>query len=213
MRVAGIQRLSLVDYPGVVACTLFTPGCNMRCPYCHNSGLIYEKCYVDPMPFLKARRGILDGVCVSGGEPTLQDGIAEFLSDVRGMGYLVKLDTNGTRPVVLSECLPFVDYVAMDLKLPLERYGEFGADPSAIEESIGMLGSWREDWELRTTVADGVLSEEDIASMSEVAKVAPRWVLQKYVGSESVLDPSGLSAWDDDRMLSAISGNMEIRGI
>jgi len=149
---AGLQKLTLLDFPGYVACTLFTRGCNMRCPFCHNSALVTradeQKLYTNEeiLAFLKKRQGILDGGASTGGEPTLAHGLAEFLEQVRELGYKIKLDTNGTRPDVLGDIVSrgLVDYVAMDIKNSREKYGVTVGfndryDLSPIDESIEFL--------------------------------------------------------------------------
>jgi pyruvate formate lyase activating enzyme len=190
MILGGLQPCSFIDYPGRLAAVAFTRGCNLRCPYCHNPGLV-----APPWPgaveegevlaLLAARRGKLDGLVVTGGEPTLQPDLLPFLRRVKSLGFAVKLDTNGTRPDVLRDLLTarLLDYVAMDLKDEPERYPEWlgdGGDPEALRRSIALLASSGVDHELRTTV---VLPRHDparLARMARVAAPAGRWVLQAY---------------------------------
>ena len=192
--IAGLQKMTLLDFPGKVACTVFLQGCNYRCPFCHNSELL--SCQGEPLmdtgtllSFLKGRKGLLDGVCVSGGEPTLEPDLEELLRSVKSLGYAVKLDTNGSRPEVLKRLVAedLVDYVAMDVKNSPARYGESTglakADLSAVEESLRFLMSGAVAYELRTTVVSQLHSEADIDEMGAwVASLgAPgKWFLQAF---------------------------------
>ena len=160
MRIGGLQKVTLLDYPGKVACTVFLPGCNLRCPFCHNGGLV-----LGPMPaeldseellaFLRKRRGLLDGVCVTGGEPLLRPDLPELLSQIKELGYPVKLDTNGGRPAQLRALAEagLVDYVAMDVKNSPGRYGETagvpGLDLAPFRESVSFLLQGTVDYEFR----------------------------------------------------------------
>jgi pyruvate formate lyase activating enzyme len=175
--IKGLQKLTLLDFPGVVAATVFLGGCNLRCPFCHNASLVIPEKYGETIPdeeffeFLESRKGRLQGVCVSGGEPTLYPKISDFLGRIKEMGYLVKLDTNGTRPEVLSELIEkgLVDYVAMDIKNSPLRYGETVGisdfDPTPIAESAAILMSGKVDFEFRTTVSRELHNEEDIENI------------------------------------------------
>ena len=209
MKIPGIQKMTLLDYPGKVACTVFLGGCNFRCPYCHNSellsgeieGVMEREALVQ---LLQKRRGLLDAVCISGGEPTLQPELEDLVRQIKAMGYLVKLDTNGSRPEVLR-CLVeagLVDYVAMDIKNAPQRYSETaGAEVnlSAIEESILFLLQGAVDYEFRTTVAEQLHTREDIAAIGawlknlSPAQKAKRYFLQPFVDRETVCF-AGLSA-------------------
>lgn len=190
MRIAGVVKSSFVDYPGMIAAVIFTPGCNLRCFYCHNpvlrdadseaSGRTQE----EVLTWLRIRRGLLDAVVVSGGEPTLQTGLAEFVTEVRALGYLVKLDTNGTRPGVLASLLGkgVLDFVAMDIKAPPEKYDEIcGAivDQGAIDKSIALLMDGSVDYEFRTTVIPQ-LTPEDFLAMASRIRYARTYALQRY---------------------------------
>ena len=205
----GLQKLTLLDFPGYVACTLFTRGCNMRCPFCHNAELLED---ADPvmtvdafLTFLKKRQGILEGVCVTGGEPTLRKDLPDFIRRIKELGYLVKLDTNGYRPDVLKALVKdgLVDYVAMDIKNCPARYAETAGvtdpDISKIEESMIFLMEGDLDFEFRTTVVQqlhGVKELEAIGKwfqkLSPVHKVK-KYFLQPYTDRDSVLC-GGLSA-------------------
>lgn len=204
MVISGLQKMTLLDYPGKVACTVFLQGCNFRCPFCHNSDLLGND---GPEPvseetlfaFLKKRVGLLDAVCVTGGEPTLQKDLPELLEKIKALGYLVKLDTNGNRPDVLKAVVEagLVDYVAMDIKNCPARYGETAGVPNMslahIEESIRFLVTGKVDYEFRTTVADELHDEAEMEAIGQWltglnggCKI-PKLFLQPYVDRDSVL--------------------------
>lgn len=195
MRIQGFQKLTLLDYPGKVACILFTEGCNFRCPFCHNAALVS---HVDPsarlsveeiLSQLEKRKGILDGVCITGGEPLLQRGLEEFLSAVKQMGLSVKLDTNGTFPERLRALVEagVVDYVAMDVKNCREKYARTAGVQTlaldAIEESVAFLLEGRVPFEFRTTVTEELHTPEDIGAIAEWIKGAPAYYIQNFVDS------------------------------
>jgi pyruvate formate lyase activating enzyme len=203
MRIASLQRVSLIDYPGKIAATVFTQGCNFRCGYCHNAELVLPDRYGpltaedDIFSFLKLRRGKLEGVVVTGGEPTIQDDLGEFLRTVKDIGYLVKLDTNGSNPGVLETLIEgkIVDYIAMDLKGPLERYPEIASvpvDTAAIERSIELIMACGVEHEFRTTVVKSHLDSRDLLSVAKVINKARLYVLQPFV-PRKMLDDSFLS--------------------
>ena len=190
MRVGGVQKCSFVDYPGKLAAVVFTPGCNLRCFYCHNPALLQAADCRTEIPlaaalaFLESRRGLLDAVVITGGEPTLQADLETFIRRVRRMGFAVKLDTNGTRPDVLKSLLDknLLDFVAMDVKAPLHRYEEIcgrGVDLDAIRTSIDILLSCEIDTEFRTTFAPQ-LSAADIVMIAGRIRGARRYALQQY---------------------------------
>ena len=189
MRIAGFQKLSTVDYPGKLAAVVFTAGCNLDCSYCHNRALIDPSTRLpwwdarEVLGILAKRRGFLDGVAISGGEPTLQPDLEDFAGQVRDLGYAVKLDTNGTQPAVLSRLIArgLLDYVAMDVKAPLEKYETIcgaGVEIAAIESSIALLLEGQVDYEFRTTVSP-LLSHEDLKAISRLVRGARRHVLQR----------------------------------
>jgi pyruvate formate lyase activating enzyme len=204
-------QVTLADYPQKIAASLFTGGCNFRCPNCHNRDLVLSPDLLPdvPMPeieaFLEARRGLLDGIVISGGEPTLQPDLIPFCTRVREMGYAVKLDTNGYRPDVLRALLGAVDYVAMDVKAPLAKYESAAGvhvDTSRIERSVDLLLESGLSCEFRTTVVPGLLDEQDIAEIAAwLAAVAAarksdkpgivRYYLQQFVPHDT-LDPAML---------------------
>ncbi|NLM72635.1 MAG: anaerobic ribonucleoside-triphosphate reductase activating protein [Clostridiaceae bacterium] len=190
MRIAGLQRSSLIDYPEKISAVVFTQGCNMNCSYCHNSRLIrdYDNCNFydesEVLEFLNKRRGLLDGVVITGGEPTLQKDLVDFIIQVREMGFLVKLDTNGTNPSVLKKLIDdnLVDYVAMDIKAPMAKYRQIccsEVDTGKIEESIDILLDGKVEYEFRTTYAPE-LEEVDLIDISRFIKGAGRYVIQQY---------------------------------
>lgn len=202
--ISGLQKMTLLDYPGKVACTVFLQGCNFRCPFCHNSDLL-GKDGPEEIPeeallaFLKKRVGLLDAVCITGGEPTLQKELPDLIRRIKALGYLVKLDTNGSRPAVLKALTEekLIDYVAMDIKNSPGRYGETvgmpNMDLSGVEESIRYLLQNHVPYEFRTTVADELHSEKDMEEMGQwlcgmVKECKPiRHYIQPYADRESVL--------------------------
>jgi pyruvate formate lyase activating enzyme len=217
MNIAGLQKMTLLDFPGRVACTVFLGGCNFRCPFCHNSELFMgkpEKLMEDEefFAFLKSRKGLLDGVCVSGGEPTLYPGLEEMLRRIKALGFAVKLDTNGSRPEVLKALVEkgLVDHVAMDVKNGPQQYGETTGTPGVslekIEESLRFLMTDAVSYELRTTVVEPLHEEASILEMgrwfkSLVPGKKPRVLyLQKFVDRDTVIF-SGLSAPSEEEMV------------
>lgn len=201
MNFCGMNKTTLLDYPEHVAATLFTGGCNMRCPFCQNSGLVLEPGSQPVIPeqevldFLEKRKGILEGVCITGGEPTLQAQLGDFVRRVRELGYLVKLDTNGYRPEVLRQMLEegALDYVAMDIKASRERYGIACGLPdvelSLIEESVDLLKNSRIPYEFRTTVVKGLHDPEEFTTIGQWLQGCRAYYLQSYRDSEQVMQP------------------------
>lgn len=183
--IAGLQKTTLMDFPGCLAAIVFTPGCNYDCFYCHNREVLARPPLLameEVMAFLTRRQGLLEGVVVSGGEPTLHPALPDFFRMLRAMGYKTKLDTNGSAPQVLRRLMDdgLVDYVAVDLKAPLLRYPEICAhDASGLEETVALLGAFPISWELRTTVIPQ-LTLEDLQAMAPLAARAPAWFLQGY---------------------------------
>lgn len=207
MEFHGINKLTLLDYPGHLACTLFTGRCNLRCPFCHNAGLVLAPEAEPRIPtedilqFLKKRSGTLEGVCVTGGEPTLQPDLRSFLRECKELGYLVKLDTNGTRPDVLEKALAagLLDYIAMDIKNCPDRYAETaglsGIRLSAFEDSIRLIRGSGLPYEFRTTVVRELHTREDLLAIGEWLKGSKTYVLQAFVDSGSLIG-TGLSGYD-----------------
>ena len=200
MQIGGVQKTSLLDYPDKISAIVFTYGCNFRCGYCHNPELIVMKnepawTIAGFFEFLNTRKGKLDGVVVTGGEPCLQKGLIDFIKQIKYMGFLVKLDTNGTFPSVLKEVLPFVDYIAMDIKAPLYKYKtitKVNIDTEKIKESINIIMNSGIDYEFRTTVVKSQLNMEDFEAIGELIKGAEKYYLQKFVPSK-ILDPNLIS--------------------
>ena len=208
--ICGLQKMTLLDYPGKIACTVFLGGCNFRCPFCHNSELFMgkpEKLMEDEdfFKFLKSRKGLLDGVCVSGGEPTLYKNLPEFLARIKELGFLVKLDTNGSRPEVVKELVEnnLVDYIAMDVKNSPAMYAQTigleTMDLAPIEESLRLLIGGNMPYELRTTLVSQLHTEESIQDMGQwlqslVTGMKPKKLfLQSFVDRDTVLF-AGLTA-------------------
>lgn len=210
MKFYGFQKMTMLDYPGKVACIVFTGGCNLRCPFCHNALLVTQVDNVvydeeEIIEYLKKRKGLLDGICVSGGEPLLQVGLESFLQRVKELGYSVKLDTNGTFPARLKSLVEkgLVDYVAMDIKNCKEKYelttGTNSFDISKIEESVNFLLSGKVDYEFRTTIVDGLQETQDIVKIGEWIKGAKKYFLQNFVDSGNLIG-SGLKAVSLDKL-------------
>lgn len=210
MNIAGLQKMTLLDFPGKVACTVFLNGCNYRCPFCHNAELLDGN--MEPLmsgeeflSFLKKRQGLLDGVCISGGEPTLAAGLKELMARIKAMGFAVKLDTNGSRPAVLKELVEagLVDYVAMDIKNCPARYAETcglqKVDLAAIEESVRFLMGGKVDFEFRTTVVREFHTPQDLVALGQWltelsgGKPVQKLFLQPFVDRDTVAF-SGLHA-------------------
>ena len=210
MIIKGLQKTTLLDFPGKVACTVFTAGCNFRCPFCHNASLVISPDMSDTISeeeifaFLKKRRGILDGVCITGGEPLLQRDIEDFIKKIRELGLAVKLDTNGAYPERLRSIIykGLVDYVAMDIKNSKEKYAlTAGADVDIekISESVRILMESDVEYEFRTTVARELHSPEDIQSIGEWIAGADRYFLQSFTDSGEIIG-DGYSAYSPQDM-------------
>lgn len=204
MRIGGLQKVSLLDFPGKIAATVFLPGCNMRCPFCHNAPLVLPEQRLDPglseqelLDFLQTRRGKLDGVCITGGEPTLHRDLPELLRAVKAMGFAVKLDTNGTNPGMLSELLRegLLDYVAMDIKNSPEKYSLTcgGEHLAEVKKSAALLMESGTDYEFRTTVTKQLHTPEDIEAIGKWLAGAKGYYIQQFVDSGHLI-AEGLSA-------------------
>ena len=213
MFIAGMQKLTLLDFPGVVACTLFTAGCNFRCPWCHNAGLVLPEEASDRLlesgevlSFLEKRKGVLDGVCVTGGEPLLHAELPDFLKRVKDLGYRVKLDTNGSFPERLEALVreKLADRVAMDIKNGPSRYAETvglrNLDLSAVTASKDFLLSDAVDYEFRTTVVRGLHTEGSLLEAADWIQGAKQWFLQQFKDSGNLIHGEGLSAFSEDEM-------------
>ena len=229
MIIKGLQKTTLLDFPGKVACTVFTAGCNFRCPFCHNASLVISPDLTDTISedelfaFLKKRRGILDGVCITGGEPLLQRDIEELIKKIRDLSLAVKLDTNGAYPERLRSIIEndLVDYVAMDIKNSKEKYAlTAGADVDIgkISESVGLLISSGIAYEFRTTIVKELHSPEDIRSIGEWIAGADKYFLQSFTDSGELI-ADGYSAHTPQDMAALLEiakqyvPNAALRGI
>ena len=192
MKFSALQKTSLIDFPDRVASVLFTPGCNLRCPFCHNWRLL------DPRPpflqeetaleILESRKNYVDAVVITGGEPTIHDDLPDFLRKLKGKKFVVKLDTNGFRPSVLKECMPYLDYVALDVKTRLEKYALLGVKcVTPLLCAIRTLKAGKVEYEFRTTVVPGLVDKEDIIAIGDLLKGARTFVLQQF-NSENTMD-------------------------
>ena len=210
MQIAGLQKLTLLDFPGRIACTMFLCGCNLRCPFCHNASLVLPRGGTDSMSqdellaFLQKRRGRLQGVCITGGEPTLYPDLPDLLRRIRLLGYEIKLDTNGSNPQMLRAILSegLVDYVAMDIKNSPTRYTETcgGVDVlDSIRESAALLMQSGVDYEFRTTLAHPLHTPADAESIGQWLSGAKRYYLQQFVDSGDLIG-TGLSPLTPEEM-------------
>jgi pyruvate formate lyase activating enzyme len=192
MKFSGLQKISLIDYPNKVASVLFTPGCNLRCPFCHNWRIA-----VDPKPpflqetaaleILESRKKYVDAVVVTGGEPTMHKELPRFLAKLKERGFLVKLDTNGFYPEVLEECLPYVDYVALDVKTCLEKYQQLGTkDTVGLMRTVEILKTGKVPYEFRTTVVPELVTAQDITCIGEIVKGAKTHAFQQFVPQDTL---------------------------
>lgn len=226
MLLKGLQKTTLLDYPERVACTVFTGGCNLRCPFCHNASLVLSPAELPELSeksffeFLSKRRGILDGVCVTGGEPLLQPDIVPFLLRIRSLGFSVKLDTNGSLPQRLSEALEAgaVDYVAMDIKNSKEKYVRtvgVTQNTDVFEQSIRLIMSCGLPYEFRTTVVKELHDKRDILAIAQSIEGAERYYLQSFKPSDDLIS-QGLSAHSEDvlrEMLELVRPYVGVCGI
>lgn len=229
MNIAGMEKMSLVDFDGKVSATVFTGGCNFLCPFCHNSPLVLDFKNLPTVPesdvisYLKKRAGILDGVCISGGEPTLQKDLPEFIEKIKSLGYAVKLDTNGTNPQIVKTLAEsgLVDYFAMDIKNDRENYAKIIGfdkyDVKNVEKSVEYFINGTADYEFRTTVIKEYHEEENVKKIGEWIKGANKYFLQKFKDSGSCIK-NGLSPVDDKtaenfiKILKSTVPNSRLRG-
>lgn len=228
MIVLGLDKLSLVDYPQKASAVIFTGGCNFKCPFCHNAGIVFGREERIPeaeiVTYLSRRKGLIDAVCISGGEPTLHADLPEFIDKIKKMGFLVKLDTNGTNPKMLETLIQDgkLDYVAMDIKNDLDGYGEItGCDfqkyKDDIKHSIGILLNNRVAYEFRTTLVNEFHSEKSIEGLGELIAGAEKIYLQKFVENDNCIS-QGLSevplekAQKYQEILSKSVKNVYLRG-
>ena len=231
IKIGGIQKMTLLDYPGLVAATLFTVGCNFKCPYCHNKELVfppenYEFVKAkDVMEFLKKRQGLLDGVCISGGEPLLQNGLMKLIKAIKELGYKIKLDTNGYYPDKLKEIIEsgYIDYVAMDIKNSPDSYSntvgvnDFSLDIENIKRSVAYLMNCGIDYEFRTTIVKELHNIDNIEQIGKWLKGCKHYYLQQYIDSENVIK-RGFTSCTKEEMEQMVNhlkqyiNNVELRG-
>ena len=197
MQIGGLHKVSLIEYPGKISAIVFTQGCNFRCPYCYNPELVdpdlYGECLSEEevFSFLERRKGKLDAVTITGGEPTIHHDLIGFIKRVKKMGYLIKLDTNGSDPDVLrqlfSGCL--LDYIAMDIKGPLHKYKtvtQSKIDEDKIRQSIGIIMKSAVPYEFRTTIPKRLLHEDDLVEMGKLLRNAGRYILQNFIATTTL---------------------------
>ena len=202
MLIGGFQKFSLIDYPDKICAIIFTQGCDFRCPYCHNPELVEPKLFSQPVPedeifsFLEKRKGKLEAVEITGGEPTLQPDLIEFTKKIKDMGFLVKLDSNGTNPNIVEKAIKkkLVNYLTMDIKAPLEKYSDVvkvNVGTDKIKRSVSLIMNSGIDYELRTTVVKSLSDKDDLKKIGKLIEGARLYVLQKFVPSK-LLDPKFL---------------------
>lgn len=225
MVICGYEKFSMVDYEGKIACTVFTGGCNFRCPFCHNAQLVVgnDRQVVDEkevFDYLAKRKGLVDAVVVSGGEPTLQSDLEDFVRKVKGMGYFVKLDTNGTNPDVIASLVSqgLVDYIAMDVKNSVKKYPltvDKQMDMSVIEKSISTIKNSGVAYEFRTTLIREFHTEDDISKITDMIEGAEHYYMQKYNDNDGCIS-HGYSAFDKsevEHFKTLFEGKVEHVGI
>lgn len=219
MKIGYLQKTSLIDYPGKICSTVFTQGCNFRCPYCHNPELVDPALFGESLPseeilsFLSLRKGKIDAVTVTGGEPTIHTDLPRFIRSMKDLGYLIKIDTNGSNPGMLRQIVSegLADFIAMDIKSPLGRYPDVAGvvcDARTVESSIQTVMASGAAYEFRTTIVDGLLSPGDIIEIGRTIQGASRYVLQKFAPSKH-LDNEYLKAGSfSDKELEDLLGHL-----
>lgn len=212
MNIHGFQTLTLLDYPGYTAATIFLGGCNFRCPFCQNAGLVLHPADEPTIPtdevlsFLQKRRRVLDGVCITGGEPTLTPELGELAQSIKDMGYLVKLDTNGTHPEVIKDLYArgVLDYVAIDIKSSPDGYGKLSGlsqmNLAPVRESVRFLMEEGPDYEFRTTVVRELHKKEDFLEIRDWLAGCKRYYLQAYRDSEHIIKPGAFSSYSKEEL-------------
>lgn len=228
MKISGFTKLTLIDYPNKLACIIFTKGCNYRCPFCHNSSLIKPNkndVFIDEkeiFDYLKKRKGLLDGICISGGEPTIQGDLYDFLLKVKKIGYLIKLDTNGSNPDLLKKLIDekLVDYIAMDIKNSFDNYQKVvnikNLKIEDIKKSIKVIENSGIDYEFRTTIIKEYHSLDDILKIRKMLAKKSNYYLQNFKNSEGVIDKTlhGFSTQELEELSQLIKNknlNIKIR--
>lgn len=230
MKLGGLMKTTLLDYPGKIACTVFTKGCNFRCPFCHNASLVLPDRYdaeelseADFFSFIERRKGILDGVVVSGGEPMLHTDVAEFLSEIKKMGFCVKLDTNGAFPQKLQKVVSdgLVDYIAMDIKNSPSKYADTAVCEilPSVEKSINIIMQSGVEYEFRTTAVTELHTADDFRAIGRWIKGAEKYFIQSYEDSGDILAPLPFSTPSDELLSEYLKAvreyvpEAELRGI
>ena len=230
MLILGLQKTTLLDFPGKLASTVFTGGCNFRCPYCHNGDLVLQPgqqasySVEEVMEHVESRSKVIDGVAITGGEPTLHADLYDFIKSIKDLGLLVKLDSNGTNPAMLKRLIDdkMVDYVAMDIKHSFAKYNQVACmknlDMTAISESVDLLMASNMDYEFRTTVAKPLHTVDDMRDISKWIKGAKAYFLQNYKESEQVIDKV-FSPYTNEELnefveaISPLVPSVKIRGV
>ncbi len=229
--IKGVQKTSLIDYPKKICSVIFMSRCNFRCPYCHNPELVFNevKKDIDPkeiLEFLEKKKKWIDGVCITGGEPTLHKGLADFIREIKKKGFSVKLDTNGALPSVIEKLLKekLIDYIAMDIKAPLDKYEKAAGakvDMKAIQKSISIIMDSDVDYEFRTTVVPELFDEKDAESIGKWLKGAKKFCIQQFRNIDRTLDSkfqdtgtySTKRLKDFKKILSPYIKKVEVRGV
>jgi pyruvate formate lyase activating enzyme len=220
MKIGGLQKVSLIDYPGLICGIVFLQGCNFKCPYCHNPELVDSKLFNpgirenEVLEFLNTRKGKLDAISITGGEPTIQEDLTSFIKQIKKMGFAVKLDTNGSQPQVIKDLLAenLLDFIAMDIKAPLEKYKNIvntQVNTESIKESIDLILKAKIPYEFRTTIVESQLEENDILQIGKLITGASKYVLQKFVSTKT-LDKKFLKEKSfSDEKLQKIKSHLE----
>ena len=212
MKICGLNKTTLLDYPRCVAATIFVGGCNFRCPFCHNGDLVLQSAQItgyseeEVLTFLKKRKNVLEGVCITGGEPTLYGELPEFIREIKTLGYKVKLDTNGSNPEMLCELVKnrLIDYVAMDIKAPADSYHKVcgvTVDMNKIKRSVDFLKEGKVPYEFRTTIVGELHTKEDILKIGEWILGAENYYLQSYKESDQNICV-GFSAMENEELFA-----------
>lgn len=212
MKIVGIQKTSFIDYPGEISTVLFTSGCNLRCPYCHNAELVLEKTSeikCEWIDWLNNRKKNIKAIVISGGEPTLQEDLISFIEELKKEDYKVKLDTNGSSPEMLEYLFEnkLIDYIAMDIKGPLSSYKKFGGNEEfaiKVKKSIELIKKKAIDYEFRTTMAEGILNEAEIEDMISLLDGSKRYYLQNFKDGDQIISGKGKFKSLDDKSIKLI---------
>lgn len=229
MKICGLNKTTLLDYPGKVAATVFVGGCNFRCPFCHNGDLVLSSGEMpeisedEVFSFLKKRKNVLEGVCITGGEPTLYKELPEFIWKIKELGYMVKLDTNGSNPDMMQELISkkMVDYIAMDIKAPIPGYAKVcgtNVDVEKIKKSVELLKTGKVPYEFRTTIVKELHSKEDILEIGKWLHGAENYYLQSYQETDKNIC-QGFSAMEKEdlfeleKALQKYVKNVKVRGV